>query len=350
MGNKNSKVTIKEVAQAACVSIATVSRVMHGNYYVNPEICDRVRKVIDSLGYLPDSGAASLKTKFRYMIGYLVSDISNYQFTAISRAIENTIEGVGYSLIVCSNDSQKQRELDYLKLLLSHRVDGLIINTVGENDKYIAEISEYLPVVLLYRKISSKRFKGDFIGSDNNSGGVMLAETLIAKGHRSIGVINGNPKINTFAERFQGFTGRLVRDNIRFPQKHTMHGDYTKEGGYLMTEKLLGEAPGISALCILNNAMALGAYEYFMMKKINVPGDISVVSFGDIQNEKLFYVKPTYVSQHLETVGRRAAELLLSRIGTPALAPREEIVPVSLVPGASDTVRRDSAKRRRTLR
>ena len=344
MRNKNSNVTIKEVAKAAGVSIATVSRVTHGNYYVNPEICDRVRKVIDSLGYLPDSGAASLKTKFRYMIGYLVSDISNYQFTAISRAIENTIEGMGYSLIVCSNDSQKQRELDYLKLLLSHRIDGVIINTAGENDKYIAEISEYLPVVLLYRNITSKDFMGDFIGSDNNSGGVMLAEALVTKGHRSIGVISGNPKINTFAERIQGFNGRLAMDSIKISQKHTIHGDYTEEGGYLMTEKLLNDVPGISALSILNNAMALGAYKYFMTKNINVPGDISVVSFGDIQNEKLFYVKPTYVSQHLETVGHRAAELLLSRIKSPAIAPREEIIPVSLIPGASDTVHRNSAK------
>ena len=330
------KVTIKEVALAAGVSIATVSRVMHGNYYVNPEICDRVRKVVDSLGYLPDSGAAGLKSKFRHMIGYLVSDISNYQFTAISRAIENTIESMGYSLIVCSNDSQKQRELDYLKVLLSHRIDGLIINTAGEDDEYIAKISEYLPVVLLYRNISSRHFLGDFIGSDNDAGGVMLAETLIAKGHRAIGVISGNPKINTFGERIQGFTGCLARSGIRIPQKHLIYGDYTEEGGYLMTEKLLGLGSGISALCILNNAMALGVYEYCMTNNVNVPGNISIVSFGNIQNEKLFYVKPTYISQHPETIGRRAAELLLSRIKSPSIAPREEIISVSLISGASD--------------
>jgi LacI family transcriptional regulator len=115
-----------------------------------------------------------------------------------------------------------------------------------------------------------------------------------------------------------------------------MYGDYTEEGGYLMTEQLLSQVSGITALCVLNNAMALGAYEYFMMKNINVPHDISMVSFGNIRNEKLFYVKPTYVSQHLETIGCRAAELLLSRIKSPALAPREEIIPVSLILGASD--------------
>ena len=336
MGYKNRKVTIKDVAHAAGVSIATVSRVMHENYYVSPEICGRVREVINTLGYLPDSGAAGLKSKSRYIIGYLVSDISNYQFTAISRAIENTIESEGYSLIVCSNDSQKQRELNYLKALLSHRIDGMIINTAGKNDEYIAEISEYLPIVLLYRKNNSKRFNGDFIGSDNYAGGVMLAETLISKGHRSIGVISGDPNINTFAERIQGFSECMMRENIKIPKSCIIYGDYTEEGGYSMTKKLLKQTRGLTAVCLLNNAMAMGAYEFFRTNNINVPHDISVVSFGNIRNEKLFYVKPTYISQHLETIGCRAAELLLSRIKTPALSPRKEIIPVSLISGTSD--------------
>jgi len=336
MGYKNRRVTIKDVAKAACVSIATVSRVMHENYYVNPEIRDRVSKVINTLGFLPDSRAAGLKSKFRYLIGYLVSDISNHQFTAISRAIEDTIEGEGYSLIVCSNDSQKQQELNYLKALLSHRIDGLIINTSNKNDEFIASISEHMPVVLIYRRLNAGNFMGDFIGSDNHAGGVMLAETLIAKGHRSIGVISGDPEINTFAERIRGFTGCLSGSGVKIPRKNILYGDYTEEGGYAMTEKLLKQSPGITALCVLNNAMAVGAYEYFRTKYIAVPGAISVVSFGNIRNEKLFYVKPTYISQHLEAIGNRAAELLLSRIKTPALEPREEITSVSLVSGASE--------------
>ena len=339
MGYKNRRVTIKDVAQTARVSIATVSRVMHGNYYVSPEIRDRVRKVINSLGYLPDSGAAGLKSKSRYMIGYLISDISNAQFLTIGRAIENTIESEGYSLIVCSNDSLKQRELNYLKNLLSHRVDGLIINTSGKNDEYIAEISEYLPVVLMYRRLNSGNFMGDFVGSDNYAGGVMLAETLITNGHRSIGVICGDPNINTFAERILGFTERLSQEGVRIPQKHIKFGDYTDEGGYVMTEKLLNQHSGITALCVMNNAMAAGTYRYLRVKNIPVPGDISVVSFGNIIHEELLYVKPTFISQHLQAIGSLAAELLLSRIKSNELAPREEIVPVSLIPGSSEKPR-----------
>lgn len=335
-GVKKLKVTIKEVARVAGVSIATVSRVTHGNYFVSPEIRDRVRKVVNDLGYLPDSGAAALKSKTRYMIGYLVSDISNHQFTVISRTIENTIGGEGYSLVVCSNDSQKQRELNCLKGILSQRIDGLIINTSGQNDEYIAELSEHLPMALLYRRINSRRFKGDFIGSDNRGGGAMLAETLLVKGHRSIGVISGDTSINTFAERMQGFNERLFQANVKIQKKHIKHGDYTEEGGYAMAEKLLRRGSGITALCVLNNAMAVGAYEYIRAKGIAVPGDISVVSFGDIRNEKLFFTRPTFVSQYPKEVGSRAAELILSRINSPALAPREEIIPTRLVPGESE--------------
>lgn len=335
MGYKRHDITIREVAQAAGVSIATVSRVMHGNYFVNPEICERVRKAIKSLGYVPDSGAAGLKSKSRYIIGYLVSDISNYHFTAISRAVEDTIEINGYSLIACSNDSQKQRELNYLKVLLSHRVDGLIINTSGQNDRYIAEISGKLPVVLLYRRINSRRFTGDFVGSDNYSGGMMLAETLVTEGHRSIGLISGDPAINTFEERIRGFTDYLAREGIRMPKKNILYGDYTEEGGYSMAKKIIGRKSGISAICVMNNAMVLGAYEYFRAGGIAVPGDISVVSFGDVRNEKLLSVRPTFVSQYPKVIGNRAAELLLSRIKSPALASREEIIPVIRVSGIS---------------
>jgi LacI family transcriptional regulator len=125
MVHKNGRVTIKDVAKTAGVSIAMVFRAMRGNYYVSPEICSRVRGIIEELGFLPDSRAVALKSKYRYMIGYLASDISNYQFTPISRTIEDTIEGDGYSLIVCSNDSQGPRELKSLKALLSHRMMGL---------------------------------------------------------------------------------------------------------------------------------------------------------------------------------------------------------------------------------
>jgi LacI family transcriptional regulator len=269
------------------------------------------------------------------MIGYLVSDISNYQFTLVSRTIEDAIEGEGYSLIVCSNDSQGLRELNSFKALLSHRIDGLIINTTGKNNSYIAKISEFMPVVLLYRDIAGSRFMGDFVGSSNHEGGEVMAETLLAEGHRRIGLIGGDFAINTFQERSQGFLARLAQEGIVIPHEYIQSGDYTEAGGYTMMGALLRQNPRLSAVCILNNAMAVGAYGYLREHNIPVPQSISVVSFGDISNERLFYVKPTFISQNLPAVGSKAAELILSRIKNPGLAPRREIINIRLNPGDS---------------
>jgi LacI family transcriptional regulator len=333
--SRDGRVTIKEVARQAGVSIATVSRVMHGNYYVSPEICQRVRKIVEQLKYLPDSNAASLKSKYRRMIGYLVSDISNYQFTTISRAVEDVLESRGFNLIVCSNDSRGDRELNYLNSLISRRIDGLIINTSGKNDSLISEISERLPVVLLYRTISSSVFRGDFVGSNDYKGGRMMAQALLARGHSRIGLIAGDLSINTFSERAKGFIDGITEAGIAIPQNLIRSYDYTETGGFLMMKELLDDPMGISAVCVLNNAMAVGTYDCLRKHDIAVPGRIAVVSFGDIYNEQLFYVRPAFISQHPKSVGSAAAELILSRIENFSLKPRKKVIPVNLEAGES---------------
>lgn len=144
MGN----VTIKDVAKLAGVSIATVSRVINDNYYVSPEIKEKVLQAIEDLDYYPNYVARSLKSEKTNSIGFLVSDISNTYFTTMAKALEDVIHKKNYSLIVCSTEDKKEKELAYLKLLISKKVDGLILNTTGKNDELIAELSKQLPIVL----------------------------------------------------------------------------------------------------------------------------------------------------------------------------------------------------------
>ena len=335
MKKQIGRVTIHDVAAKAQVSIATVSRVMHGTYYVNPEICDRVRQAIDELAYVPDSNARSMKFKYRYMIGYLVSDISNRHFTAVSRAIEDVIGPAGYSLIVCSNDSKEDKERDNLRALLSHRIDGLIINTSGKNDNYIAEIASNMPVVLLHRRINAKVFHGDYVGSDDYAGGALLARKLIEHGHRNIGLIGSDLSISTFRDRTSGFQDKLSEYGMVLPNTHIVSGNYTQEEGYTAMRTLMEQAPDISALALINNAMAIGAYTYLAERRIRIPEQLSVISFGDIENSSLFFVKPAFISQQPVRIGKAAADLILTRIHEPGLQPRAHIIETILEPGSS---------------
>lgn len=335
MKEKAGRVTIHDVAALAQVSIATVSRVMHGTYYVNPEICDRVRKAIDELAYVPDSNARSMKFKYRYMIGYLVSDISNRHFTAVGRAIEDVIGPAGYSLIVCSNDSMESKERENLRALLSHRIDGLIINTSGKNDEYISRIASTMPVVLLHRRITASNVLGDFVGSDDYTGGALLAEQLLGCGHRILGLISSDLSISTFRDRTAGFLDKLAEHGLTLPSTHRIQENYTQEGGYTAMKALLQNAPDITALALINNAMALGAYTYLAERGISIPDELSIISFGDIENSSLFFVKPVFISQKPALIGKAAASLILDRIQEPGLRPRTEIIATELEPGAS---------------
>ena len=129
---------IADVARAARVSTATVSRVVNGNYSVAAATKARVLRAIARLGYQPNAVARSLKVTRTKIIGFIVSDISNMHFTAMARAIEDRVSAEGYNLIVCSTDGLRERELAYLRTLMGRRVDALIINTTGCNDPLIA--------------------------------------------------------------------------------------------------------------------------------------------------------------------------------------------------------------------
>jgi DNA-binding LacI/PurR family transcriptional regulator len=309
-------ITIKDVAKAAGVSVATVSRVVNKNYYVSPDLKEKVLDVIHRLGYYPNSVARSLKKEKTNTIGFLVSNISNNYFTSLSKAVEDVIQSRNYNLIVCSTDDRKDREYAYLKLLLEKKVDGLILNTTGENDDFIASLSEKLPVVLISRKIDKKNFKGDLVDSDNINGAYSLTQHLISLGHRKIGIINGLQKVSTGKERFEGFKKAMqeIDINVNNNYKYRYDEDFSLEGGYQGASKLMGSDDRPTAVVIMNNEMILGALKYFRTHDIDIPEVVSVASYGDIINSDLLYVHPSIVTLNPWVIGKKLADLIIERI------------------------------------
>ncbi len=332
------RATIKDVAKRANVSVATVSRVINGNYYVRPELREKVMKVIKELDYYPNSVAQSLKKDATYTIGFLVSDISNNYFTSIAKLVEDEIKVDDYNLIVCSTENNKDRELAYLKLLLSKKIDGLILNTTGMNDDYISSISNYLPIVLINRRIDHIDFIGDFVDSDNVYGGYTLTKNLISLGHRKIGVINGSQIVSTGRERFEGFIKAMAEIGINEDRLNLYRydGNFDMESGYRGAAKLMESEERPTAIVIMNNEMALGALRYFRSHGINIPEDISVTSYGDIINSDLFYVQSTVVSQNTAIMGKKIADLIVERISKKNKVSNREIIYVpQLINGTS---------------
>jgi DNA-binding LacI/PurR family transcriptional regulator len=328
-------ITIKDVAKYAGVSIATVSRVVNQNYYVSPEVEEKVNEAIKKLNYYPNSIARSLKNESTLTIGLLVSDISNNYFTTIAKAIEDVVCQERYNIIMCSTENSQEKELTYIKLLMSKKVDGLIINTTGKNNKFIAGLSKSIPMVLINRRIEDSEFVGDFIDTNNLEGVYDLTNHLLSTGHRKIGIINGDLEVSTGYERFDGFKQAMLKVGVIVDDKYPFRydGDFTVESGYQGALKLLSQSDKPTALISMNNSMTIGVLKYMRLKNIKEPEDIALASYGALDNMELMYVKPSIIALNEWVLGRKAGEFILQRIKNESLSNREAIYTPQLIPG-----------------
>lgn len=308
--------TIKDVAQKANVSIATVSRVINQSGSVKPELKDRVLQAIQELNYSPNIVARSLKTSNTSTIAFLVSNISDPFFITIGRGIEDYIKDFGYNLIVCSVDHSKEKEVAYLQLLKEKKVDGLIINTTGYNDELISELSQNIPIVLSNRRINSPLFCGDFVDSDNIGGIKALTGHLLSLGHKKIGIINGPSHLSTAYERYRGFSSTMnawgITVDASYPYQY--EGFFDTKTGFYGTKTLLEQEDKPTALILMSSEITLGAMHYLHKYQIQIPETLSIVCFGDIQNREILYITPTVASTNLTGMGIKIGELLLERI------------------------------------
>ncbi len=319
---------MKDIAKDANVSVATVSRVLNKNYNVSKKLTNKVLNSVKKYKFYPNSIARSLKTKATHTIGFIFFDITNDFFTILIHEIEKVIFKKNYNLVVCSTEGRKGEEIKYLEFLLRKNIDGLIINTMTENDDFICEISKKIPIILVNRKIYNPLFQGDFIGTDGINGSYILTKHLLENGHRKIGVINGLLNISTGKERFDGFKKAMneygVKINDNYIYKYD--GDFTTLSGYNGMAKLLNSQILPTAVVTMNNNMCIGALKYCKKYKIKIPKDISLCSFGDINNIGLMYIQPTVVPENPWIIGKNIATLILERIEKKIFIPNRKIV------------------------
>ena len=308
--------TVKDVAMRAGVSTATVSRVISGSVNVSQELSERVKNAAKELDYYPNVIARSLKTDSTSTIAYIVSDISNAAFTAMAKAIEDIIEPKGYMLLMCSTDHKSEKERRYLRLAQEKKVEGIIINTTGKNNALVASMSQRIPMVLSNRRVDEEGFHGDFVDNDNYDGAFSLTKHLIELGHRRIGAINGDLSLSTGRERYAGHLEALRKYGLagEGASAYMYEGYFSAQDGYRGGEYLMSLSEPPTAIVVMNNEMLIGALRFFREAGIQIPQNLSVVSYGNIVYRDLFYVQPTYATLDPASIGKRLGELLVERI------------------------------------
>ena len=332
-----SKATIKDVAAAANVSVATVSRVLNGNYYVSPDVEDRVRRAIEALGYVQNSIARSLKMNSTHMIGYVVSDISNTYHISAARAAEDILRKEGYSMILCSTENSKEREHEYLNLLVGKHVDALVLNTTGKNDPYLVNLSKNMPIVLVNRKITRPEFTGDFVDTNGYDGCYHLTKLLLSIGHRKIYVLHGPQHLSNSQERLAGFKAAMKEHGITVDDSYPYQfaGSFTLQSGIDAIETLCSMEDKPTAIMSQNNMMTIGVLKGLKSKNISVPEELSLVSYDGIDNLDLMTIRPTVANFDTTIIGSRIATMLLERIKDPSMANRQFILEPEIIQGNS---------------
>lgn len=331
------RATMKDIAREANVSLATVSRALNHDPCVKDAMQARVLDAAQKLGYVPNSIAKSLKTNSTYTIGFLVSDISNNYYISIARTVEDIVSRQGYNLMLCSTGNRQDRELDYLRMLMSKSIDGLILNTTGLNDAFVLEMNKKTPMVLLNRRVMAPEFRGDLVDTNSYLGCYQLTRQLLALGHRKIYAVRGPAHLSNSFERFQGFADAMGESGITVDQQYpyVYTGEFTLQSGVEAIRHLCAMQDRPTAILSQNNMMTIGILEELRRSMITVPEDISLASYDGINNMDLMITRPTSARFDMTAIGERVGQSILARIKNPEQPGQEYIFDPTIVQGNS---------------
>lgn len=324
------KVSIKDVARAADVSITTVTHALNGKRPVSPETRDRIMKAIDELGYVPSYSASHLKNGRSNLIGCYVADLTEDFTNYMLRGIEQAIKGTGYSLVFGSAVELGTDKATIKKYFRQYGIDGLItINHLSVNSDWTTEDKAF-PIVLL----NSNNSHFDCILPDNRLAGALVAQHLYDNGVRKPFFFGGPIDRISVMDRLEGFRERLYSLGIELTEDSIWHGDFTFESGCEMAQRLVDEhIPSDGVMCA-NDYIAIGAIRRFSELGYSIPKDIKIVGVDDRDIAKYCNIPVTTVNLDLEDLGKFALERILEIIesddhnpityySNPYLIPRE---------------------------
>ena len=324
---------INDVAEQAGVSAMTVSRYFNEPSAVAPSTKARVEEAVEAVQYVPNAAARSLVQGETRTVAAILSDITNPFFTKLARGAEDVAREEEYTLFIGNTDESLAKEKHYIDTLISRQTDGLLLSPSGDNE-HLDELHQHdIPFILIDRKIQDAR--ADVVRGDSFSGGVQLTEHLVEQGYREVAFIGGKPDVSSLQDRLAGY--RSVMEDARL-EPQVVLGEYTRESGEQILEGLIEEGAIPKAIVAANNLVAVGALRALRRHDYQVPRDVALVCFEDMEVAAMMDPFLTVADQPSYEMGRAAMQMLLDRMHGGAAPPREKVFPVELV------VRRSSKK------
>jgi LacI family transcriptional regulator len=331
--NENqTNVTIKDVARLSGVSPMTVSRVINQSQRVSPVTRSRVEQAISELGYVPSRLARGLSRQKTGTIALIVPDVANPFFTLIVRGAEDVARRAGYRVLLCDTRSDLTLEAEVIEEMIAHRVEGIVIAPVSDASRgQLKRLARFgVPFVLIDRTIPG--VECDVVLGDSAAGARRLVEHLIALGHRRIGMIVEDENVSTARERRAGYAEALEGAGIPLDSALVARATADPHGGHVGMQTLLRLAERPTAVFTVNNLVALGAIEAVRAAGLEVPDDVALVCYDDIEYASRLYPFLTVMLQPAETFGSLGTQLLFERIeGRRVNGGRKVVLPADFV-------------------
>ena len=308
-----STITIRNVAQKANVSTATVSRVLNDDPHVRDETKRAVLEAMDSLGYKINFVARSLKTSRTHTIGVLTPDISGDFFMFIAESMNRELTQRGYSLVVSTSKNSEEEEAKRLRHLAERLVDGVVLIPVGSSSPYLQQILDLnIPIVFVDRALEG--CKADQVLVDNEGGSYEAVSALIREGHRRIGFLGGKPEVTTAGERFAGYRRAMEEAGLAIEERYVRFGHPTLPFGYHAMEEIMADPDSPDTWFIVNVFTHLGATNYLISEGSERSRRITFASFDEMPYAPLLQYCRYAVQPPIAAMGRAAANLIIDRI------------------------------------
>ena len=315
--------SIREVAQAAGVSIATVSRALSAPEKVSKDTLARVQAAIEKMDYRPNMMARNFRAVRSYSIVVLVPNLANLFFSTVIRGIQDAAQQAGYAVLLGDTHDSVKLEKEYINLVRTRQSDG-IIQLRPHTPGVSLEPDPNIPMV---SACGCEDTPYPSVRIDNVGAARSVVEYLISQGHKRIGVIAGKPNNPHTIDRYKGYQQALEAEGIAFDKNLVVYGDFTLSSGVVAANHFVRMKQRPTAIFSMNDEMAIGAIQGLKLAGIEVPKAMSITGFDDIEFSKYADPPLTTVGQPAEDLGKAAFNALLQLIENQELHDTEIVLP-----------------------
>ena len=323
--------TMREVADRAEVSVATVSRVINKTGYVSPDLESRVYEAMRALKYQPSALARSLRRRETMTIGVLIPQINQPFYSTLTFSVEKSLFSNDYRTLICSSEQHRDKENAYIEMLLRQRVDGVVLVPTGKNADSFRQFQDHnIPVVLADHDVPS--LDCNKVLSDNYRGGYIGMKHLIELGHRHIGLIGGPDYSQPMNDRLRGVQSALAEYKLTVHAEMLAAGPFHHfEVGYNSAMGMLRQSTPPTAIFALTDMMAIGVLHAAAELDLTLPQDLSVVGYDDIPLSAYSIPGLTTIAQPTYEMGQVVTRILLDAIQNPDHTNETHLLSIRLI-------------------